>query len=328
MTLTMLVVGFCVIFIVIMMIAKSVGPNAKGLFGSGLSNSSTGGTSGFSSYSNPLLDFGNSAGRLDSGSNSYPSSGSNNVSETVNDGQSPYANRIHLSRGNSSYSAQPYEEYVSIRNSGDASINITGWTLVNGKGSRPMQNSGNSYFYPTPDTAIIGQGTEFLDPSGNFQVGAIVLKPRDEAFMITGGPFTQYPFSIYTSFRENICESYLESSYPFQPALSRSCPNVLNDESANTITYECEKYVSSINRCTNPEKRDAKRFEAQTSQCKNFIRSHMNYPACVANNRYSENFSLNRWRVFLGKKAEMWRSKDESITLYDSKGLIVDEISY
>lgn len=249
-------------------------------------------------------------------------SGMSNVSAA---NRSQYSGKVGISLGNTS-SVQPIEEYISIYNSG-APVDITGWALTNSKGTRPIENSQNSYFYPTADTAVIGQGTEFLDPSGQFAVGDIVLGSGDTAYIMTGGPFTQYSFSIYTSFRENACTGYLRV-HPFSPPLSVSCPYITNDPAINTITDQCYDYVSQFSSCRDPEKEDKKNFDLQTTQCKNFITSRLNYPGCVAQNRYKDGFKLKTWRIFLGRSMEMWGSRRDTVTLYDKAGKIVDQVSY
>jgi hypothetical protein len=232
-----------------------------------------------------------------------------------------------LSAGNGPYSIQPFEEYVSLRNSGGGSINITGWTLTNSKGTRPIETSQNSYVYPVADSATIGQGTEFLDPSGNFQVGSIVLRSGDSATVTTGRPFSQFPFSISTSFRENICEGYLKN-YPFQPSLNYACPFPSDDPAIGTVTDECYDYMRSLGRCEDPQKTDKDNFDLRTYQCRSFMTARLNYPGCVMNHRNDPNFSLKEWRIFLGKDRQLWADRRETITLYDAKGLIVDQISY
>jgi hypothetical protein len=323
------VVLICVAFLVLAYLARYLAPLANvNSVGSGI-NPSGGFTSSVEVRTNPLLDFGPDSGY---GSNPGSSSGGSGTSGSgsAQKGISPYAERVYLSTGNV-YSAQPGDEYLVLRNSAGAPVDITGWILTNGKGTRPIETSHNSYFYPTADSAKIGQGTEFLDPSGRFTFSNIVLKSGDTAYITTGKPFSQFPFSISTSFRENICMGYLEN-YPFEPQLSRNCPVVTNDPQINTVTDECYDYMRSLSRCVDPSKYKTKyeedRYKSMTSQCRAFMSARLNYPSCVANNRYATGFSSPQWRIFLSKDRELWRSTRETITLYDKNGLIVDQISY
>ncbi len=314
----MVVACLCIAFIVLASVAKSVIPAATsgegGASRAPVLPSETG-------RSNPLLKF------LDeTPSSSYDSYGSSQVDVPAGQ-RSAYAGRVTLGSGNAGYTAQPFEEYVTIRNVGNGPVNITGWTLANGRGIRPIQTSQNDYLYPVADTATIGEGTEFLDPSGSFRVGPIVLKPNDNAIVTTGRPFSQFPFSITTSFRENICDGYLRN-YPFEPALSYSCPLPANDPMVGTVTDQCYDYMESLSRCEDPYKYDKAGYDAQTAQCRSFMDARLSYPSCVARSKGLPSFSVNQWRVFLGKGKELWASRRELITLYDSQGLIVDQISY
>lgn len=307
-----IIIGFFVLFVLFSLLSRYQGSSLPriNMFESNYTSGPV--TTG----TNPLLNFGDTT--YDGAS--YGGTGGGSSS------QSPSSRNVSVLYGNASYSIQPHEEYIMIRNDGSP-VNITGWTLTNGKGTRPIQTIQNSYVYPAADSATIGTGTEFLDPSGVFQTGPIILASGDTAIITTGGPFSQFPFSISTSFRENICVGYLEN-YPFEPRLNQSCPLISNDPQIRTVTEECYDYMRFVGQCKNPEKTDKKRFDEQTTQCKSFIRARLNYPSCVANNRYAPNFSTRQWRVFLGKKSELWASQRETITLYDASGLIVDQISY
>ncbi len=310
--LVMLTIGICAIFLVLAFLSKSfVG---KGSFGNFTMPSP--GTTNVAVQTNPLLDFG---GQTYITKDSYQSAGSKETN------RSPYANKVTLSSVIAFYSIQPIEEYIEIQNSGEP-VSITGWKLVNGKGSRPVEQSNNSYFYPTPDTAIIGQGTEFLDPSGSYNVGPIVLKNGDRAIVTTGGPLTQFSFSIPTSFRENMCLGFLKN-YPFEPRVNAACPVITQDKDMRTVTSQCYDYLSSLRRCENPEVENKARFDEQSSHCKAFVRERQNYPSCVTRSKNLSNFSSSQWRIFLGKKTEMWAERRETITLYDAQGLIVDQIT-
>lgn len=320
-------IAFCIVFIFLFKFSQ--------YFGQGLPAVSRGGGVSLNprtqsdylntgSGVNPLLDFGDSFG---SGWQSDQRIAPNHDGVLT----SPYAGTIRLSTGNARTTAQPYEEYVTLVNRGQQDVNITGWRLANGKGSRPIQNAGNDYFYPSADLAVIGQGTEFLNPTGGFQVGDIVLKKGDKAVVTTGGPFTQYAFSIPTSFRENICLGYLPD-FPFTPRVSPQCPSLASDPLTRTLTDECYDYVRSLNRCENPTDRPTKKereeFELLSNQCQSFIRERAGYASCVTQNVGRADFSINQWRVFLGKSREMWSNSRDTITLYDSSGLIVDQVSY
>jgi hypothetical protein len=314
-TLILLVVGLSVLFLAFAIIANYLAPLATP------SSSDNSYSNSYDKSSNSLLDF------LDSGNYGSYSGSSDRITTNVDSAnRSQYAGKVFLSTGSASYAIQPYEEYVSIKNDGSP-VNITGWRLTNAKGTRPIEYSQNSYVYPSAESAVIGQGTEFLDPSGKYVIGSVILGKDDTAIITTSGPFTYFPLPITTNFRENMCMGYLEK-YPFYPQIENRCPYPYNDPQIRTVTDECYDYMRSLNICENPEKSDKNDFDMLTTQCKSFIKVRLNYPSCVANNRYSSDFALKQWRIFLGKSHELWASQRELITLYDNTGLIVDQISY
>lgn len=317
-----IVVALCAAFLLLSVVASN-SPLANLGPGSSLSNFVPTIDNAPTTYkTNPLLDFGDGS--------SYAidySSQSRSVPNTDGKGTSIYSDSVSFSAGNTTTS-QPAQEYMVLRNYGDRAIDITGWSLSNSKGSRPIQTSGNSYVYPSADVAVIGQGTEFLNPAGGSNIGDIVLKPGDSAYITTGQAFAQFPFPIATSFRENICQGYLED-YPFFPSLSKSCPALINDPQIKTVTDECYDYISSFYQsCPNPARADRKTYDKQPSHCRAFIEARVGYPACVAQNGNISGFSLRQWRIFLGQKKEMWASQRETITLYDKKGAVVSQVSY
>jgi hypothetical protein len=313
--------GLVLLFFLSRVISPQGGPSTAGT-GTGLSGKTFSltptGSSG-PSGTNPLLNF--NYGVLGSGSTgtgrSVPNTDGTSGSSTGG---------VTLSLGTASSAVQTYEEYVVIRNSGKP-VNITGWTLTNSKGTRPIESSQNSYVYPVADSATIGQGTEFLSPDGRFQTGPIILKTGDTAIVTTGGPFISYPFAISTSFRENICTGYLKD-YPFYPAMTLQCPYPTDDPAIRTVTDECFDYLRSANRCEDPQKEDKTGFDKQTTACKTFILQRFNYGSCVTDNRNIPGFSTNQWRVFLGKPRQLWASQRETITLYDAKGAIITQATY
>lgn len=271
---------------------------------------------------NPLIDFDN-ANEVYRGSSSL-----SGTRESSSGTKSPYAGRVSLSSGNASSAYQPNEEYLTIRNGSGSPVVITGWTVTNGKATRPIENQSHNYAYSLADSATIGQGTEFLSPDGRFSVDDITLRPGDTAILTTGGPFVSFSFPISTSFRENICLGYFDRDYPWSPQLRLDCPLPSQDRDIGTVTQECYDYLRYTNRCEDPERDDKDNFDELRSPCKEYIRTRFTYDGCVATNREKSDFSSRQWRVFLGKKFELWRSSNETITLYDAQGRIVDQVKY
>jgi hypothetical protein len=62
--------------------------------------------------------------------------------------------------------------------------------------------------------------------------------------------------------------------------------------------------------------------------CREWVKSHFGYESCVAKHVGDENFYGGQWRIYLNRTWELWDDSREVITLYDSSGLLVDQLSY
>jgi len=272
---------------------------------------------------NSLLNFGSA--------NSVPSSGSasSNSSSGSPQKNSPYAGKVTLSSGSAESEYQPDDEYIQIYNGSQSSVTISGWTLENAFGNRPLQTTGNQAVAVVPEQVIIPLGTNFLNPSGNFTQSPIVLNPGDTAIVTTGGPYVAYPFKISTSFRENICSGYLNYSYPFDPQMPDNCPTARQESGIDSITDVCYNYVRNLPNCYNPQLQDTNNLKNNFQQnCVDYIDNHFSYPACVANHESDSDFNQPTWQIFLGLNHELWHEPDDSIKLLDQSGKLVDEIDY
>lgn len=262
-------------------------------------------------------------------------SSSGNITSTPD---SSYARSIYLSNGNAARSYQPYEEYITISNRGRDSINITGWYLKNGKGSRAYNLGGDLRYFPS-DTAIIGQASLFVSATGQNVLQDIILQSGERAIITTGLVGSQSPYKI-VSFKENICSGYLENlpEYKFTPALKRNCPRPADEYGVSSLDTECRKFVERMSSCRTP-KFDTLDSEGNichncvdgkllSSSCVAFIKSHFNYNSCIANYSGNPKFSNNTWRIFLGHSWEMWAQDYETIELFDQFGKLVTSRSY
>ena len=252
---------------------------------------------------------------------------------------STYSNSISLSRGNASNSIQPYEEYISIENRGDTSVDITGWKLKNAKNERPYSVSGSLQYFPA-DEVIIPRASIFISPSGNIAQQNIVLKKNEKAIITTGSNGVRTPYAI-VNFKENKCSGYLEDlpEYSFTPQLSMNCARPSNEPGAQSLEVSCQKYLDSMRSCHTPKFETTDRQGNVCSNCVDgnstlgsscvaFIKSHFSYSGCIANHQNDSDFSLNTWRVFLGRTWELWAKDHETISLFDSSGNLVDYESY
>ena len=143
----------------------------------------------------------------DSDRNTYWNRNSDNeTNRDYNDRDSVFERDVRLSSGNSKSETDPAEEYVTITNRGDSSVNISGWFLTNAKGSKPYSLNGRIVYTPS-DQATIPQGALFLTSNGSNILSSIILAPDEKAVLTTGsiGPRSNIPI---VSFRVNRCSGY------------------------------------------------------------------------------------------------------------------------
>ncbi len=251
---------------------------------------------------------------------------------------SPYARSVSIGTGNASRAYQPYEEYITVENRGNESVNITGWMLSNAKNERAYESGGNLQRFAA-DTAKIPRAVTFISPSGTNTVTDIILKNGESAVLTTGSMGQKTPYVI-TSFKENICSGYLGSSddYTFTPSLARNCPRPLTEPGATSLDSSCRNFISRMQSCHSPkfDRLDSKGEDCSTcvdgvrlsSSCFAFVKSHYSYAGCIANHESDPNFFGNTWRVFLGQGWPMWDDEHEVIKLFDSSGQLVDYKAY
>lgn len=271
-------------------------------------------------------------------SDGYSDSGSSSDTRVRLTPTAPQAEYISLGSGNAPYSYQPYEEYVTIENRGEASVDITGWQLRNGKDRRPYYIGGSLQRF-SADIALIPQAARYLDPSGNNIPTNVVLGRGEKAIVTTALPGTQSPYRI-TSFKENICSGYLENmeEYSFTPPLTQSCPRPALEPGQENLEPACRDIISNFSACREPrfDTKDKNgepcnnciNGERVSNQCVDFIEEHFTYQGCLAYHQNDPNFSGRTWRVFLGRGWEMWVEDYESIELFNNLGQLVDYESY
>jgi len=247
---------------------------------------------------------------------------------------SSYARLISLGSGNASRTYQPYEEYITVNNRSNSPINITGWTLSNVKDERIYETGGNLKRYAA-DTAKIPRATAFISPSGANIIIDVVLEEGESAIITTGGMGQKTPYAI-TSFKENICSGYLDTSsdYTFTPSLSRNCPRPIAELGTGSLESSCRNFISRMQSCHTPkfDKLDRNgddcsncvEGERLSSSCVAFIKSHYNYAGCIVNHGSDPNFSGDTWRIFLGQGWPMWDDEHEVIKLFDNTNKLVD----
>lgn len=260
-------------------------------------------------------------------------------------GRSAWSGQVKIGAGNAQYEYQPNQEHITLTNYSDQPVTITGWMLANGRNRRlypvgPTEASGVSDFVLIPPAVNVLADGEAIPPV------PIILEPGAVVTINTGSPpaTSDWPASsagglAVSAFRHNLCLGYLDETvrnFRPNPTFYSACPGPDQEPGLERLDDDCYDYVRYLNRCHEPEFRrdrdgydtvDGRRLNL-SGHCRAYIQSHYNYQACVANHRADSNFLGRDWRVFLKRHWELWADNRETITLYDTGGQIVDQVSY
>ncbi len=250
-----------------------------------------------------------------------------------------FTSGILVGPGNASYESDPFNEYVTIETRGKNKINISGWTLKNSKDTKTYEISGNTLNYGI-DSVMIPRATTYISPTGNNNFVDIVLDDGDRVIVSSGSLGINSPYKI-VNFRENKCSGYLEKlpEYQFTPPLETNCPLMKREVGFNSLDQQCKDYVSGISGCHTP-KFDGSNQKGEvctgcvdgesrlSSSCVNFIKQHASYAMCINNHKDDPDFNYPAWRIFLGRSFEMWSKSNDTISLLDNMGKLVNYYSY
>lgn len=275
---------------------------------------------------------------------SSPSSSRTNTSRasTQSATSSPWYKVVRISsRGNAATEKWADFEYITLRNSGRTPVTISGWTLKNGNDSRVFLNTFDQLVYGASDSARIPNGIKTLLGTGAQTLSPIVLESGEQA-IITSGKMTKQAGYLGASFKENICSGYLNElpGYALKPSLSNSCPLARNDADLDLLDDKCYTFIKSLRACHTPVYREQvvqntgelRQYLDSTyglsRQCRDFVQKRFTYAWCVLTHSSDKNFYRKQWRVYLGRRLQMWESGREHIRLYDANGLLVDDLSY
>ena len=219
--------------------------------------------------------------------------------------ESVYKSKVRLARGTAS-EADPNKEYIELQASSNNQklMPITGWVLKNSKNEEMK----------------IGKGAYFVFSAQINQEIDILLAPGAKVYVNT-------PRSpIGANFQTNICTGYFEQFQDFIPSLRKDCPHPYKDISPSAnLKDKCLDYIERLPRCEMPINNIPWDLD---DACRKYLSENINYNSCVANHRKDKNFYSNEWRIYLGRGKELWKSRRETITLYDQLGKIIDSISY
>lgn len=276
-------------------------------------------------------------GNNTTGSESSVIGGQSESQSLENAKESKWKGMIKINQGNGSSEDYPRYEYITLRNESDNErINITGWSLANGRDRK---------YYPVNDKQVKGvsnkvtipKGAKIFVPGGINPQEDIIFGPDEEAIVTTG-----IPYGVKTSFKENICSGYIQESedYNYRPSLNNNCPDPQDEEGAKSLDDVCYKFVSRMSSCHTPEFKDVVYVNNEpytgyvdnagdlSYACKDYIKKNYNYNSCVINHLADKDFYENKWRIFLNFPWDLWGEDREVITLYDREGKIVDELTY
>lgn len=272
-----------------------------------------------------------------SGRSAYPS-GSFGVSSGSGAASPVGYRRVRLGRGTAAWADKPGQEYITLSapRSNAAPVVISGWTLANSRGEKlTIKNS--RFVTQSSFRVAIPNGAFLFSPTGNQLLAPIALAPGERAIVSTGSgkSFGEYPLN--QSFKVNKCIGYVaeENDYDLTPTLPRYCPAISEEIDLAALPDKCYDFARRLSRCHIPEIKDPRNedwsIDGRTDvpkTCANFIMPYLSYRSCVARHAADPDFYEGEWRIFLGQIAEMWASRRETITLYDSLGNVVDQISY
>lgn len=301
----LILIGLCIILFVFIVPSKKLGPSPS--FGS---FTGTFGVGGWRTSTTPA------------GSNTYAAGAKGQVQS-----------------GNGSYAFQSSEEYITYRNTTNSSVDITGWMVQNAKSKRSYQIGSEVQQFQN-DSALIPQATRLLSPSGYNPLEDVVLKPGEEAVLITGSMAVQTPYKI-VSFKENMCSGYLQTygTYTFYPLIENRCPGPQQEVGYETLDQGCKDFLRGFNSCHTPQFDTVDREgnvcngcvdgrAGLTNSCVAFIKSHFGYPQCIAKHLQDPNFESNRWRIYLNHGWELWAKDHETISIFDRAGNLMSSTSY
>lgn len=247
--------------------------------------------------------------------------------EYIDSAISPWEGLFTIRRGNAGRTIQPREEYIILEYSRRAkeSVNISGWTLEN----NPLRGG---------KRVTIPQGTFNLFTNKEWRLRRdIVLEPGERAIILSGRMPNLNPVDIDISFKSNICLGYLDtlSSYRFYPPIRKNCPKPADFPGVGSLDDDCYDFVRRLSRCRTPEiitygdkAGEIDGVSGLSRKCREFVEENYNYESCVRKHFFQDDFHQPEWRIFLYQTWSLWADNREVITLYDSKGRKVNQLSY
>jgi hypothetical protein len=272
---------------------------------------------------------GSGAGSGIGGSNNYPATAPGAArTPSLSD-----AKQFSLESGNARYVYQSNDEYIVLNYRGQTPVNITGWYLTNGTGSRNYE-VGSGLARGTSAVAVIPRVAKLFDPRLTTQATSdLILSPGDRVYIYSGSlspKITGVASNSRASTQLNICSGYLDNSFRF------SCPRPADWPGVNNLPQACYDYVKNLQSCHEPEFKQNTKGQSYvdnqpdnlTGQCRNFVVNSFNYNGCVAVFSQQADFYRPEWRVYLDRPLELWAKDREIVSLYDQAGHLVSQINW
>jgi len=216
---------------------------------------------------------------------------------------SPYYKKVTI--GSVSYYSSDFnQEYATLYNYSynTPAIDVTNWKLSALK-----------------EEFIIPKAIKLFDVTYPQTGEDILLASGQSAKIYT----TKSP--IGNNFLLNKCFNYIESLYQFPIRSYTSCPWPNTNDLSN-FSASCRTFFSSIPTCTIPNLDDPS--IVYDNECRDYLRTNLNYGACVASYQKDSDFYKNEWDVYLGYTRKIWNQTHDTVTLRDKDGLIVDRYIY
>lgn len=199
--------------------------------------------------------------------------------------------------------SDPEKEYIALKVDPKQLnfLNLSDLELKNSLGEKVKIGSAVQTFYQIElndeKPIVINEETDLIISSGKSPVG--------------------------NSFRENTCTGFLDQFQNFTPELTGECPSpksILQDQ-GYSLSNSCINHLETILNCSIvtelPEYLD--------ENCKEAVRSHLNYNSCVLTQKDKPGFYKNSWRVFLERNDELWKDRNETISILNSLGNVISK---
>lgn len=231
-------------------------------------------------------------------------SGETTPPQELSPDESLYKSKAVLEVGYAAKETDPQREYIKIRASSqnNSPLRITGWSLE-GKGGLDIK---------------IGKGAYLVYSAQVNPQEDIFLKPGEGAIVSTG----ESP--IGTSFRLNKCTGYFEQFQDFYPSLPKECLYPDEEILLPNLDDKCLDYLETLSRC----EMQISIPPGLSNACQTYINDKINYKTCVEVHKNDSDFYKPEWRIYLGRREEIWKNKRETIVLKDENNKIIDWKSY